>query len=63
MCGNAFGDWDVVKGHEGDVEYVRRDPAILAALPEVQTMIAEAVAKAQESCADHTSAIRKRGKS
>ena len=32
-------------------EYIRRDPAVIAALPEVQAMIAEAVAKEREACA------------
>ncbi|MEH7827627.1 hypothetical protein [Gemmobacter denitrificans] len=38
--------------HECEVQkYVRLDPAALAALPEVQAMIAEAVAKEREACA------------
>lgn len=32
-------------------EYVRRDSAVLAALPEVQALIAEAVAKERSACA------------
>ena len=35
----------------GLVEYIRRDPAVLSALPEVQAMIAEAVAREREACA------------
>jgi hypothetical protein len=34
-----------------DAEYVRRDPAVLAALPEVQALVAEAVAQERERCA------------
>lgn len=37
--------------HVGTVEYIRRDPVVLAALPEVQALIAEAVAKEREACA------------
>ena len=33
------------------VQYVRRDPAVLAALPEVQALVAEAVAQERERCA------------
>jgi hypothetical protein len=33
------------------VAYVRRDPAVLAALPEVQSMVANAVAAERERCA------------
>lgn len=31
-------------------EYIRRDPAVLATLPEVQAMIGEAVAKERADC-------------
>jgi hypothetical protein len=31
-------------------EYVRRDPAVLAALPEVKALVAEAVAQERERC-------------
>ena len=34
-----------------NAEYVRRDPAVLAALPEVKAMLAEAVAQERERCA------------
>lgn len=37
--------------HVGTAEYIRRDPTVLAALPEVQALIAEAVAKEREACA------------
>lgn len=50
MCGNAFGDWDTVKGHEGDAEYIRRDPAVIVALPEVQTIVDDAVKAEREAC-------------
>ena len=36
------GNWSPVDGGTQDVEYIRRDPAVLAALPEVQAMIAAA---------------------
>ena len=32
-------------------EYARRDPAVIAALPEVQALVAEAVAQERERCA------------
>lgn len=60
--------------HVGTVEYIRRAPEALAALPEVQALIAEAVKAEREACAQaahdavtHPSAyasreaIRKRG--
>ena len=36
------GKWSHADGGTQDVEYIRRDPAVLAALPEVQAMIAAA---------------------
>lgn len=36
------GNWSPVDGGTQDVEYIRRDPAVLAALPEVQAMVAAA---------------------
>ena len=36
------GNWSPVDGGTQDIEYIRRDPAVLAALPEVQAMIAAA---------------------
>ena len=36
------GKWSDVSGGTQNVEYIRRDPAVLAALPEVQAMIAGA---------------------
>ena len=36
------GNWSPVDGGTQDVEYIRRDPAVLAALPEVQALIAAA---------------------
>ena len=37
------GNWSPVDGGTQDVEYTRRDPAVLAALPEVQALIAAAI--------------------
>ncbi len=50
----------------GGTEYIRRDPAVLAALPEVQALIAEAVDVEREACAQMfgpivAAAISKRG--
>lgn len=42
--------WCIEPQDDGDTEYVRRDPAVLATLPEVQAMIAEAVAKERADC-------------
>ncbi len=47
-------------------EYIRRDPTIIAALPEVQALVAEAVAAEREACAQMfgpivAAAISKRG--
>ena len=36
------GKWSHADGGTQDVEYIRRDPAVLAALPEVQALIAAA---------------------
>jgi len=36
------GNWSPVDGGTQDIEYIRRDPAVLAALPEVQALIAAA---------------------
>ena len=36
---------------DGDTEYIRRDPAVLAALPEVQALIRQAVEAEREACA------------
>ena len=47
------GNWSPVDGGTQDVEYIRRDPAVLAALPEVQAMIAaayEVAAKVVDTC-------------
>ena len=47
------GKWSHADGGTQDVEYVRRDPAVLAALPEVQAMVAaayEAAAKVVDTC-------------
>jgi hypothetical protein len=35
------------------IEYIRRDPAVLAALPEVQALVAAAVMEAAERFANH----------
>ena len=35
---------------DGGVPFIRRDPAVLAALPEVKAMLAEAVAQERERC-------------
>jgi hypothetical protein len=35
---------------DGGVPFIRRDPAVLAALPEVKAMLAEAVAWERERC-------------
>ena len=41
-----IGQWTAERQIIGEgTEYIRRDPAVLAALPEVQALIAEAVAK------------------
>ena len=40
------------KNDAGDTEYIRRDPAVLAALPEVQTQIDAAVKAALMNAAD-----------
>jgi hypothetical protein len=40
------------QGPRENVCYVRRDPATLAALPEVAAMVAEAVAQERERCAN-----------
>ena len=46
-CLETLDEWK-----DGDgAEYVRRDPAVLAALPEVQALVAEAVAQERERCA------------
>ena len=47
------GNWSPMDGGTQDIEYIRRDPAVLAALPEVQAMIAaayEAAAKVVDTC-------------
>jgi len=36
-----------------DVEYVRRDPAVIAALPETQAMVADALERAAAKCDEH----------
>ena len=43
------GNWSPVDGGTQDVEYTRRDPAVLAALPEVQAMIAAAYEAAERN--------------
>lgn len=48
------GNWGAEGGFchlTGGTEYIRRAPAVLAALPDVQALIAEAVAKEREACA------------
>lgn len=37
--------------NEPAIEYIRRDPAVLAALPEVQALIRQAVEAEREACA------------
>lgn len=47
------GRW-ITQGHEnphGNAEYIRRDPAVLAALPEVQAIVEAAVRDEREACA------------
>ena len=47
------GNWSPVDGGTQDVEYIRRDPAVLAALPEAQALIAaayEVAAKTADEC-------------
>ena len=47
------GKWSHADGGTQDVEYIRRDPAVLAALPEMQALIAaayEAAAKVVDTC-------------
>lgn len=46
------GNWSPVDGGTQDVEYTRRDPAALAALPEVQAMIAAAYEAAAKFLTD-----------
>jgi hypothetical protein len=50
---NLNAPWDgminPVHGTGGLPEYIRRDPAVLAALPEVAALVAEAVARAGEA--------------
>lgn len=36
MCGNAFGDWDKIKGHDCGVEYISADLAAPSAPAEVE---------------------------
>ena len=43
------GNWSPVDGGTQDVEYVRRDTAVLAALPEVQALIAAAYEVAERN--------------
>ena len=50
MIGGSSGIWVVDNGGRG-TEYVRRDPTVLAALPEVQALIRQAV----ETCVDEIS--------
>ena len=45
------GKWSHADGGTQDVEYIRRDPAVLAALPEVQAMIAAAYEVAAQTVA------------
>ncbi len=47
------GNWSPVDGGTQDVEYIRRDPAVLAALPEVQALIAAAIETAA-TCTEWT---------
>ena len=56
------GNWSPVDGGTQDVEYIRRDPAVLAALPEVQAMIAAAYevmwkARAEKAEAERDAAL------
>ncbi len=47
------GNWSPVDGGTQDVDYIRRDPAVLAALPEVQALIAaayEVAAQVVDTC-------------
>lgn len=50
MIGGSSGIWVVDNGGRG-TEYIRRDPAVLAALPEVQALIRQAVEAEREACA------------
>lgn len=43
------GNWSPVDGGAQDVEYIRRDPAVLDALPEVQAMIAAAAERVERA--------------
>ena len=43
------GNWSPMDGGTQDIEYIRRDPAVLAALPEVQAMIAAAYEVAERN--------------
>lgn len=43
------GNWSPRSGGTQELEYVRRDPAVLAALPEVQAMVEEAIKYAVEA--------------
>jgi hypothetical protein len=45
------------KNDAGDTEYIRRDPAVLAALPEVQTLIDAAVKAERERCCGEASHV------
>ena len=45
--GNVWYEHDDLGGHE----YIRRDPAVLAALPEVQAIVDAAVKAEREACA------------
>lgn len=45
------GNWSPGDGGTQDVEYIRRDPAVLAALPEVQALIAAAYEAAAQTVA------------
>ena len=48
----AIGTWNVCEHDDIDRdEYIRRDPAVLATLPEVQVMIRQAVEAEREACA------------
>ena len=43
------GNWSPMDGGTQDIEYIRRDPAVLAALPEVQALIAAAYEVAERN--------------
>lgn len=44
------GNWSPMDGGTQDIEYIRRDPAVIAALPEVRALIAAAYEVAARLC-------------